>query len=128
MADKTLESLVPPLDLCYRLYPQDFSDSIFVWAIGPNGNRILVQRNYHVLLNNEQVVLHYEGIAAPTYEEIMNAIRKLKCERLICSMQPVGWSVVCWLNGECHIEIDRRAVLAALKVWFELKGIKYDAR
>ena len=125
MADKTLERLVPPLDLCKKIPEGAFADSALVYGNPMGWSPCL----YPQLVTRDECSSPSLVIApAPTYEEIMNAIRKLKCERLICSMQPAGWSVACWLNGECHIEIDRRTVLAALKVWFELKGIKYDAR
>ena len=124
MADKTLESLVPPLDLCYRLYPQDFSDSIYVWAIGPNGNRILVQRNYPVLLNNEQVVLHYEGIAAPTLDEILAALadcgKKATAECITDSQGRHVFSAGYY--ADTYYRIDRTPAAAALRVWFDVKG------
>ena len=121
MADKTLESLVPPLDLCNRLFAA-FNDSVLVWASDyakPNPEWIVIPRSQ---LENMDYV---EWRNAPTLAEIMMAIVADGGKKVTASCIPDRdgnylFSVDYYAGTLTRI--DRNPAAAALLVLFDLKG------
>ena len=120
MADKTLESLVPPLDLCNRLFAA-FNDSVLVWASDytkPNPEWIVIPRSQ---LENMDYV---EWRNAPTLNEILAALadcgKKATAE---CITDSQGRHVFAadYYAGT-YTRIDRNPATAALRLWFDVKG------
>jgi len=66
----SLESLVPPLELCQQLQPGDFPESVMVWCMVGISNP-----QYKVAVRSPK--RYHNSIPAPTLEEILNSIEKI---------------------------------------------------
>ena len=128
---KTLESLVPTLDLCKQIPAGKFGESSLIWFIWECNGKLdgyVVPREmkdqFVYALSMLLAVLHKE-LPAPTLEEILE---ELECyEPVTVSQWRTRQSVVtCQVQGE---EMEEKstysAATAALKLWLELnKGEK----
>lgn len=113
-----LKNIVPPVELCKQIPEGEFEDSALVWVYDMDGLEMVMPRE----------VVQFEGtkmIAAPTLEEILNALYKqdrYENKLKICPVFPGGeWSI-----GYSYqkVEKDFDLTAAALRLWFEVKGIE----
>ena len=110
----SLESLVPPLDLCQQLKPGDFPESAMVWIC--NG---VHDRTEKRILDRVFGECSME-FPAPTSDEIM---AKLPLGTILQQDEPGVW--VCIVHGgEPGIMIEKadRAATAALRLWMRVNG------
>ena len=121
MENKTLESLVPPMDLCKRLFAR-FDDSAMVWASDytePNPEWIVIPRRQLESMD------YVEWCNAPTLAEIMMAIVADGGKKVTASCIPDRdgnylFSVDYYAGTLTRI--DRNPAASALLVLFDLKG------
>jgi hypothetical protein len=126
-----LKNLVPPLELC-KLIPQgEFEDSAFIWGYSCD-KRItepFVDFREDVEFCRRNMVNAPPSYPAPTLQEIMEVLPHDDAynDLLIGYSAKVdkitGWHI--YYNGDrnrhCY---DQIAVIAALKLWLNLKGIE----
>ena len=120
MADKTLESLVPPLDLCNRLFAS-FNDSVLVWASDytkPKPEWIVIPRRQLESMD------YVEWRNAPTLEEIMAALARLELCPGIDLVVNIKGEVCGSVNAACRDVsfCGGSLAAAALRLWFDVKG------
>lgn len=111
MKDKTLESLVPPLDLCKQIPEGAFVDSALVYIAGG----IVVPR--YIKLGDTE---HFNnGTPAPTLAEIMKDIEILIMDNFFITG---CWSITSQKGEKYFGKQDKRPEVAALLLWFDVKG------
>ena len=99
----TLESIVPPLELCERIPAGEFEDSALVWC-RVRGKNAVCPREHWV------GVFGTSPIPAPTLEEILEAIGEVETWDTATITRPIG--------------VNARIVDTALKRWFKVKGVE----
>lgn len=112
----SLESLVPPLEMCQQLQPGDFPESAMVWAYTGNGYEVTSREVWGIV---ESI---FPAIQAPASDEIME---KLPIGTILQQDEPGVW--VCIVHGgEPGIMIEKadNPATAALRLWLKLKGIE----
>ena len=126
MEKKTLESLVPPLDLCKKIPEGAFADSALVWF----GHRH-TDKTMAVVPRNELGVgcqfFLQKGVRvaypAPTLEEIMAALARLELCPGIDLVVNIKGEVCGSVNAACRDVgfCGGSLAAAALRVWFDVK-------
>lgn len=113
MANKTLESLVPPLDLCKQIPQGKFADSALVWRY---------DRDIEQYIVCVRCPYSDKQIPAPTLEEIMEAMGN--CGDVFLRKDGDGWMIMRELPGDgCDSEhAPDHPATAALRLWFDVKG------
>ena len=120
-----LESIVPPVAMCKRIPAGEFEDSALVWEKSEKYFQAteIIDYEYKVVARDESK----GGFPAPTLEEILNALYKqdrYENKLKICPVFPGGeWSI-----GYSYqkVEKDFDLTAAALRLWFEVKGIEVE--
>lgn len=110
-----LESIVPPVAMCKLIPAGEFVDSALVWDIHGKFDKWHVEKRVKrsVRFGDYGVTSPpHADIPAPTLEEILYAIRAIKGWVIATITRPIG--------------VNDRIVDAALKYWFELKGINLE--
>lgn len=113
----TLESLVPPLDLCEQIPPGAFENSALTWNEGyVKGNYLIERRGFG---------RHYIA-PAPTLPEILVTMKHLSIS-LGFSIHPLDWRWYIYVNDQksndgTRIKEDHHdnPTTAALKLWLEI--------
>ncbi len=108
----TLESLVPPLDLCRKIPFPKFEDSVFVWE---RKNGWILERT-NMDCDKEEDGFY---VPAPTLQEILAEFHNFHLEKfgkdnpcsIIVKRDPENFS---------HYFANHSPVVAALKLWLEL--------
>ena len=124
MADKTLESLVPPLDLCKKIPEGAFADSALVWCIMQDkvfGDKPkVIERT----LADTQYFQRDSKFPAPTLDEILAALADFgKKATAGCIRDSQGRHVFsAGYYAGTYTRIDRTPATAALRLWFDVKG------
>lgn len=127
MEDKTLESLVPPLELCQQIPQGAFADSVLVWF----GHRHTDKTMAVVPRNELGVACQFflqRGVRvaypAPTVDEILAALADFgKKATAGCITDSQGRHVFsAGYYADTYYRIDRTPAAAALRVWFDVKG------
>ncbi len=131
MNEKTLESIVPPLDLCRKIPAGMFDKSALLWeedscVFGKLPPHVVprVENTYHTIL-----------APAPTLEEILEALYAEAdgcCIHTACYLDSRGWEAC--VVYECHDDsgyggdhneiMDANPATAALRLWLEVEGIE----
>ena len=123
MTDKTLESLVPPLDLCKRIPQGKFADSALVYG-NPMGWSPCLYPQLVTRSCDPSLVI----APAPTLEEIMEALARLElCPGIDLDVNIKG-EVCGFVNAACRNVsfCGGSSATAALRLWFDVKG-RHDA-
>ena len=125
MSIKTLESLVPPLELCKLIPKGEFEETELVHSLSCAGEPFVQQRDI-IQFAVRGVIL----CPAPTLAEIF---AKLPQTSSVTWFQQEeyqnAYAVGCYilrhkpLKAKRIVEIDDNPATAALKLWLELKGI-----
>ena len=120
MADKTLESLVPPLDLCKKIPEGAFADSALVWE---EDSCVFGKLPPHVIPREENTY-HTILAPAPTLDEILAALADFgKKATAGCITDSQGRHVFsAGYYADTYYRIDRTPAAAALRLWFDVKG------
>ena len=112
MEMRSLENIVPSLELCKKIPAGEFEDSALVWetyyskySIKP----VVIDRKTSESTPHEFVENVYP---APTLEEILEAIGAVENWDTATITRPIG--------------VNARIVDTALKRWFKLKGIEVE--
>lgn len=117
-----LKSIVPPVELCKRIPEGEFEGSVFAWrypAYDERNRRLL--NGWEVIEVNWYAVKEYKKkyderfFPAPTLEEVFDALADLGADFLMQELQ-IGNKSYCYPTG----------VEEALRLWFEVKGIKVE--
>ena len=115
----SIESIVPPLELCKRIPAGEFEDSALVWC-RVRGEDAVCQRTQWVGIDGTS------PIPAPTVEEIRRELRNLSVDVIDNTIR-----VSCKIDPETHIsEIalnENDVTAAALRLWFKGKGIEGES-
>ena len=118
----TLESLVPPVDLCSKIPDGIFADSALIWCY--DGDFWHVEARSTSFYNKEEDIR-----PAPTLQEILNELPKYNENEVTLACVPSflpgdkgrifgeAWSV--GYTAKSNIT-DANPVTAALKLWLEL--------
>ena len=120
-----LESIVAPLELCRQIPEGEFEDSALVWVYDDvvgflcriSGCEQIHKKEWQLEHNHPHKIairrkLAKEIYPAPTLEEVLDAIGKVKNWDTATITRPIGVNV--------------RIVDNALKRWFEVKGIECE--
>ena len=123
-----LESIVPPLELCKRIPAGKFAESVLVWeedscVFGKLPPHVVprVENTYHTIL-----------APAPTLPEIMAELTEVMIDYEyldVCAYMTSergNWGVQIMSVGRCanNAEIDKNPAAAALRLWFDVEGVK----
>ena len=106
------EDIVPPLELCQKLKPDDFAESTLVWAYAGNGYEVTSREVWNI------VECIFPGISAPTTMEIM---AKLPLGTIIQQDAPGVW--VCIVHGgEMGVVVEKSGnpATAAMMIWMKI--------
>lgn len=139
-----LENLVPPPELCKLIPDGEFADSVLVWSFSCD-KRIkepFVDERDCVEHCRRNMVNAPPSYPAPTTDEILD-----KCKDIIGALNPTLWYQHEWIadcafdrTGKLSAELfkdddfknldiiegrDKSPMIAAMKLWLKLKGIKY---
>lgn len=121
MNKKTLESLVPSLDLCKRIQNGAFADSALVHARIFTGHIVVVPRE--AAIENDWDIL----CSAPTLAEIFAQLPQTSTVTWFTPEEyPNEFAVCCYVlqpkprKPKLKSEIDDNPAAAALKLWLEL--------
>lgn len=106
----SLKKLVPPIELCRKIPTGEFAESAMIWG-EINGHEP------QLYSSKAKLGKMFEVCPAPTLEEI---IRKIRID-LLCGIEHHGNFYVA--NRHIGCCDDERAATAALRLWFQLKGI-----
>ena len=122
-----IENLVPPLELCKLIPAGEFADSVLVWRV-PNSSFPLEDNFYEIHERDKcESWMKDKQIPAPTLQEILEDLHRHQEDVFI------KWSETAyheWLvNAYTHNKKDyqshhKNIVVAAIKTWLEMKGIK----
>ena len=115
----SLESLVPPLDLCKQIPAGAFEDSVLVW-FGVKNHDSTMEVVPRLELGGTCKMFLKKGIRvlfpAPTLQETLYKLRNLSI------YNEIEWIADCKLDPETWLKTckDANPANAALKLWFEL--------
>lgn len=120
-----LESIVPPLDLCKQIPAEKFADSAMVWV---DGIRDIDHKFVTVRTHSSE---DYEEAPAPTLAEILEALDAMFDECDVCvwnTTAPGQWGAQVMDIGRTvnFYEYDSNPATAALRLWLEVEGAKYE--
>ena len=118
-----LEDLVPPLELCKRIPAGEFGNSALVWANNPKAGFQVMSRIFITFDDNCEH--RYEGIPAPTLQEILDELARMGGCPSLNAILPVNWNVVYSIFAGWNLicRIGNNAAEAALKLWLEVNRI-----
>lgn len=120
MEKKTLESLVPPLDLCKQIPQGAFENSVLVWMGDLDGDPVLFPRECGIC---NQYGAEIAIAPAPTLAEIMEEIDQSFDANLIATFNLGQWVVEYRHYPKKGIGSDNfNPATAALRLWFDVKG------
>jgi hypothetical protein len=126
-----LKDLVPPLELCKLIPAGEFADSVFIWGYSCD------KRNTEPFVDERDCVEHCRKsmvnappmFPAPTFDEILDELHKCQEDVFVKWSETAyhGWLVNAYSHGknEDYQVHDEKKTTAALKVWLQMKGIKY---
>lgn len=124
-----LEELVSSLGLCRKIPEGEFEDSALVWRVS---NCSFPQEDEFFEIHERDKCeswMKEKQIPAPTLQEILEELRKLQEDVFLKWSETAynEWFVNAYThNKEDYQAHDKNPATAALKVWFELKGIKNE--
>lgn len=124
--------LVPPLELCKQIPVGEFEDSAFCWVdkgyacVLPDA---VIPPERHPFVELRRYTIQGDEIPAPTLQEILEELHKLQ-EDVFLKWSETAYNE--WLvnaythNVNDYQAHDKNPATAALKIWFELKGIENE--
>lgn len=128
---KTIESIVPPLELCKRIPAGEFEDSALVWVYDDvvgflcrtSGCEQIHKKEWQLEHNHPRkiAIRRKSGHAiypAPTLEEILREIYKENDQiSAVCVYHSDGLTI----NGKGFNDLRDSAATAALKRWMQIR-------
>jgi len=109
----SLESLVPPLDLCRKIPKGDFEYSALTWNEGyVKGNFVIEQRGLG----------RYYICPAPTLQEILNTLSEIGEPVTLTQWKTGQIAVSCQIGDDSFEEVSQNGASAALKLYLKLNS------
>ena len=116
----SLESLVPPLELCQQLLPGDFPESAMVWAYTGNGYEVTSREVWGIV---ESI---FPALPAPTLAEILEVLPRFSepygVPLMYINSKSIGYANPIENIGIDETEHDENLATAALRLWMRMNG------